>query len=92
MYCSSSATGSAYTSTTRLCFQLYLDGSAQLIYAWCDYSNTTKGNITTKRFCNKFSSSAITQIDIEPIIESTYGVSLSWYCITLTNVNVDHKT
>ena len=66
-----------------------MDGAAQSVYAWIDYSNTTNGNITTRRYCNKFSSSSTSQVDTSPIISSTYGVSCAWYCITKTDLNSD---
>ena len=86
----SSQTGTAFTTSTKIIFQLYVDGSSQLCYAYCDFSNTTNGNVTNRRFCNKFSSSSIVQIDYEPSFSNAYGQSLSWYCIS-TNVNSDNN-
>ena len=86
----SSNTGTAFTTSTKIIFQLYVDGTSQNCFAYCDFSNTTNGNITNRRFCNKFSSSSITQTDYEPSFSNTYGQSLAWYCIS-TNVNVDNN-
>ena len=91
---SSSQTGTALATTTRICFRLRLDGTAQNIYAYCDFSNTTNGNVANKRFCNKFSSSSTSQIDYEPSITSTYGISLEWFVITNTLIlddNTKHR-
>jgi len=80
--------GGSYTTSTRIVFQLYIDNTAQSVYMYCDFSNTTNGSVTNKRFNEKFSSSATSQIDTEPTITKTWGVSLSWRTITLTSYDI----
>jgi hypothetical protein len=74
-----------YTTSTKIVFRLWLDGTAQGIYMFCDFSDTTNGNVTYKRFNNKFSSSSTSQVDVYPTITKNHGVNLSWETITLTN-------
>jgi len=52
---------------------------------YIDFSDTTNGDVTNKRYNNKFSSSSTSQVDTEPIITKSWGVSLSWKTITLTS-------
>ena len=85
----SGGTGSNFTTSTKVVFRLQLDGSGQGTYAYCDFSDTTHGNTSVKRFCNKFSSSSTSQVDFEQSITSQYGISIAWNCIT-NNINDDN--
>jgi hypothetical protein len=73
-----------YNTTTKIVFRGWINGVAQAIYAYIDFSDTTNGSASIKRFCNKFSSSSTSQIDIEPVITSTFGAGISWETITLS--------
>ena len=88
-FASAPATGSSFTTSTKVVFRLQLDGSAQSTYAYCDFADTTHGNTSVKRFCNKFSSSSTSQVDFEQSITSQYGISIAWNCIT-NNINDDN--
>ena len=78
------STGS-YSTATRIVFRLWLDNVAQGVYAFCDFSDTTNGDVTNKRYNNKFSSSSTSQVDVESIITKNHGVNLSWETVTLTS-------
>ena len=83
--------GTDPTSTSITVFQLFSNGTAQSVFAFCDYSNTTNGSITYHRFSNKFSSSATSQINVEHVItDSGFGINLSWKTITLRNKSTDN--
>jgi len=82
-------TGTNYTTSTRIVFRLHVDGVVQNVYAYCDFSDTTNGSITYRRFSNKFSSSSTSQIDTEPTFSNTYGQTLAWQTVTLTAYNTD---
>lgn len=81
--------GTNYTTSTRIVFRLHVDGIAQNVYAYCDFSDTTNGSVSQRRFSNKFSSSSTSQIDTEPTFSNTHGQSLAWQTITLTGYNTD---
>lgn len=81
--------GTNYTTSTRIVFRLHLDGVAQSVYAYCDFSDTTNGSVSKRRFANKFSSSSTSQVDTEPEFTNTHGQSLAWETITLTAYNTD---
>jgi hypothetical protein len=85
----SSGTGSNFTTSTKVVFRLQLDGTGQSTYAYCDFSDTTHGNVGVKRFSNKFSSSSTSQVNFEQSITSGYGISLAWNCVT-NNINDDN--
>ena len=77
-------------STSITVFQLFSNGTAQSVYAFCDWSNTTNGSKTYHRFSNKFSSSATSQINVEPIItDSGFGINLSWKTYSLYHQSMD---
>jgi hypothetical protein len=84
-----SGVGTNYTTSTRIVFRLWADSVAQNVYAYCDFSNTTNGSVSQRRFSNKFSSSPTSQIDTEPTFSNNNGQSLSWQTITLTGYNTD---
>ena len=74
-----------YTTSTVIVFALYVDGGHSGIYTRCDFSDTLHGNITTKRYANKFSSSNTEQIDTEYDALNSNGQSFAWRCVVLTN-------
>jgi hypothetical protein len=90
VYSSSAGSGTAFTTSTVIVFRLYVDGTAEDVYAYCDFSDTTHGLIASKRFCNKFSSSATSQVDTEPSYTNTAGVSLAWITHSLAGYNTDN--
>jgi hypothetical protein len=83
-------TGPAYTTSTKIVFRGWIDGVAQAIYAYIDFSNITEGDITNQRFKNKFSSSPTSQVDIEPTItDNGYGAQISWETYSLAGYNTN---
>ena len=71
------------TNTDSVTIQLVLNNSPQAVYCLIDFSNTTNGSVSNRRFCEKFSSSLVSQVDIEPVISNPgYGISLSWRTIS----------
>jgi hypothetical protein len=87
--------GSNPTSATRYVFRAYIDGIASSIYAYVDFSDTTNGNITRHKFCNKFSSSSTSQVDLTDaqasLTDSGAGIQIAWRTITLTSASTDNK-
>ena len=81
--------GNAYTSSTILLFQAYIDGVAQSVYMRMDFSNTTNGSTANKRFSQKFSSTSGFQTDFEPTITKTFGSQISFQCISLNGYNTN---
>ena len=87
--------GSNPTTSTKYVFRAYIDGVASSIYAYVDFSNTTNGNITRHKFCNKFSSSSSSQVDLTDaqatLTNSGAGIQISWRTITKTSGSSDNK-
>jgi hypothetical protein len=82
--------GTQYTTSTKIVFRGWINGTAQAIYAYCDFSNTTNGDVTNQRFKNKFSSSPTSQVDIEPTItDNGYGAQISWETYSLSGYNTN---
>jgi hypothetical protein len=75
------------SSSSRVVFRLHCNGSAQDVYAYCDFSIT--GSASAGRVMNPFSSSSTSQIDIEPEFSNVLGLSLAWETYTVTNVDVN---
>jgi len=87
--------GSNPTTSTKYVFRAYIDGIASSIYAYVDFSNTTNGNITRHKFCNKFSSSATSQIDLTDaqatLTDSGAGIQISWQTFSKSSGSTDNK-
>ena len=91
-FCYAGNNGTTPIPSTVYVFQLHVNGSAQNVYARCDFSSGTNASKTYHRYSGKFSSSSSSQVDIEPTITTyTYGTNLSWKTIIITNGSTDNR-
>ncbi len=87
--------GSNPNTATRYVFRAYIDGQASNIYAFVNFNDETHSNITRHKFCNKFSSSSTSQVDLTDaqatLTDSGAGIQISWRTITKTSGSTDNK-
>lgn len=92
--CTNQNSNTAFDSSSVIVFELWQNNSAKTCYAYCDFSNTTNGSISFKRFTNKFSSSPTSQVDIDSFDLGTAssGVPFCWKVYSTTETTqIGHR-
>ena len=95
VYQNNAATGTAFTTGTKIVFRVWSNGVGTGNYIYCDFSDTGRSNTTRRRCQGRFSSSSTSYVAVtNTISDAGDGSQISLQTITLTgpgSTNNDHR-
>lgn len=95
VYQNNNTSGTAFTTGTLIVFRVWSNGVGTGNYLYCDFSDTSRSNVTRRRCQGRFSSSATSYTPVSnTITDAGDGSQISLQTITLTGpgtTNNDHR-